>query len=94
MKFDKKQCCDIKGYDIHRKEASQSNLSNLRGTQNYLRFDHDFVKIIKRIEIVIDIANDRACRFRFGFERIEVRHDQPSDFIARIYNEQIPRIDK
>ena len=93
MEFDKEWYYDIKECDIHRRKASQSNASDLRGTQNYLRFDYDIAKIIRRVRaIAINIISDRVCRFRF--KKTRIRHDRPSDFIARIYDERTPRIDK
>ena len=94
MGFDKEGRCGIKRRGIHRRKANQSNPSTLRGTQDYLRFNHDLARITRsrRTETAADVADDRARRFKFG--RIKVGHDRPSDIIARIYDERTPGINK
>ena len=95
MRFDKKWYCSIKKRRIYRRKTSQSNLNNLWETQNYLRFDYDLVKIIRKVNaIAIDIISDRVCKIRFRFERIRIKDDRLSDFIAGIYGEWTSRINK
>ncbi len=62
--------------------------------QNYLQLDHNLIRIIRnlRTTTAIDVFDNRA--FRFKFERIKIRHDRFSNFIARIYDEQTSRINK
>ena len=98
MGFDKERRCGIKGRGIHRREANQSNPSNLRGIQNYVRLDHGLARTARTtkhgrtIATAADAVGDRKRRFRFG--RIKAERDRLSDFIARIYDERTPRINK
>src|SRR5271169_2299094 len=95
MGFDKERRCGIEGRGIHRRETSQPNPSSLRGTQNYLRLDHGLARTTRNERTkatTTDAASDREGRFRFG--RTRAGHGRPSDLIARIYGERIPRISK